>query len=636
MKTVRRLYFYAVALISLEVVLWGLIGLLRTIVNQSIVGAGDALAQALALVLVGVPIFLIHWLWAQRAATNDDEEKSASLRAIFFYAALIGTLVPVIQNLLALVDRLLLIAAMLPIQGALLGGSQSWSDNLIAIAMNLIVAAYFWNTLRGEWKTLTNVENFADVRRLYRYLWLLYGLLMTVFGAQQLLRFVFYVPTKVLGGVGLSVFVNGLALLIVGAPLWVYVWRICQDALVDSEEMESNLRLGVLYVLSLAGVITVLSMGGDLLNIILQRLLGETSSWPDFIQSIGGPISIGVPLAGIWAYYGRWLNRHIESSAEGPRRDGLKRPYAYILSLIGLVTAFTGVALLISIIIDLLTGQNLVGDEFLRSRESAAIATLLIGLPLWLSTWLPVNAQADAEGDTGEHARRSVVRKAYLYLVLFAAVIGGMSSAVALVFRLLSTLLTGSAGSNFLTAVLNFLQLLVLFVVVLIYHLSELRHDGESTAGILVEKQAEFAVMIFDAGDGRFGEMMRVALNKHAPRLPVLVVNATMKLAKDTQARAVVLPGSLAVNPPETISSWLNSFSGSRLIVPDEADHIVWANDAGQAALAARQLAEGQEVRIQKTKGASGWTIVIYIGASLFALQILFFLLAIVISTLFR
>jgi len=461
-------------------------------------------------------------------------------------------------------------------------------------------------------------------------------LLMTVFGAQRLLRFVFYVPTKVLGGVGLSVFVNGLALLIVGAPLWVYVWRICQDALVDSKEMESNLRLGVLYVLSLAGVITVLSAGGDLLNIILQRLLGETSSWPDFIQSIGGPISIGVPLAGIWAYYGRWLNRHIESSAEGPRRDGLKRPYAYILSLIGLVTAFTGVALLISIIIDLLTGQNLVGDEFLRSRESAAIATLLIGLPLWLSTWLPVNAQADAEGDTGEHARRSVVRKAYLYLVLFAAVIGGMSSAVALVFRLLSALLTGSAGSNFLTTVLNFLQLLVLFVVVLIYHLSELRHDGESTAGILVEKQAEFAVMIFDAGDGRFGEMMRVALNKHAPRLPVLVVNATMKLAKDTQARAVVLPGSLAVNPPETISSWLNSFSGSRLIVPDEADHIVWANDAGQAALAARQLAEGQEVRIQKTKGASGWTIVIYIGASLFALQILFFLLAIVISTLFR
>ena len=86
MKTVRRLYFYAVALISLEVVLWGLINLLRSIIDQSIGGGADALAQALALILVGLPIFLFHWLWAQRIAARDEEEKTASLRAIFLYA----------------------------------------------------------------------------------------------------------------------------------------------------------------------------------------------------------------------------------------------------------------------------------------------------------------------------------------------------------------------------------------------------------------------------------------------------------------------------------------------------------------------------------------------------------------------
>jgi hypothetical protein len=58
MKTIRRLYFYAVALISLEVVLWGLIGLLRSIVGQVINDSAQALAQALSLILVGVPIFL--------------------------------------------------------------------------------------------------------------------------------------------------------------------------------------------------------------------------------------------------------------------------------------------------------------------------------------------------------------------------------------------------------------------------------------------------------------------------------------------------------------------------------------------------------------------------------------------------
>ena len=45
MKTVRRLYFYSVALISLEVVLWGLINLLRSIIDQTVGGGAEALAQ---------------------------------------------------------------------------------------------------------------------------------------------------------------------------------------------------------------------------------------------------------------------------------------------------------------------------------------------------------------------------------------------------------------------------------------------------------------------------------------------------------------------------------------------------------------------------------------------------------------
>jgi hypothetical protein len=205
MKTVRRLYFYAVALISLEVVLWGLINLLRSIIDQSVGGGADALAQALALILVGLPIFLFHWLWAQRITARDEEEKTASLRAIFLYAALIGTLIPVFQNFLALIDRGLLQLAHMAVERALLGSSQTLADNLIAILMNGIVALYFWNILRSDWKTLSDSlkgdgkENFADVRRLYRYIWVLYSLLMTIFGAQQVLSYLFFVPGGVLG-----------------------------------------------------------------------------------------------------------------------------------------------------------------------------------------------------------------------------------------------------------------------------------------------------------------------------------------------------------------------------------------------------------------------------------------------------
>src|ERR1700690_2442006 len=165
MKTVRRLYFYAVALISVEVVLWGLINLLRSITDETIGGAADALAQAMALGLVGVPIFLFHWLWVQRSCARDEEELTASLRAVFFYAVLVGTLIPVVQNLLALINRILIDAVKLDASRAILGSSQTWSDNLIALLMNGLVAAYFWYVLRREWKTLPGRENFADVRR---------------------------------------------------------------------------------------------------------------------------------------------------------------------------------------------------------------------------------------------------------------------------------------------------------------------------------------------------------------------------------------------------------------------------------------------------------------------------------------
>ena len=485
MKTVRRLYFYAVAFVSLEVVLWGLIGLLRTTFNAPEFGSAQALAQALALILVGVPIFLIHWLWAQRVSRQDEQEKTASLRAVFFYAILLSTLIPAVQNLLALINRLLLGAARLSVQSALFGGFQTWPDNVIAILMNVLVAAYFWNLLRGEWKTLPDSENFAEVRRFYRYIWVLYGLLMVVFGAQQILRYLFYVPGDVLGELGREVALNGVALLIVGTPVWVYSWRVIQESLADPAEMGSSLRLGILYILALGGVITVISTAWSIVNTIILLMLGQDINFRDFMQKIGGPVSIGIPLGAVWAYYGYWLNRHIQAVGDVVSRAGMKRLYNYILAFIGLVVSFIGVTTLFTFIIDMVTGSGIVLSDSLRSNLAASISSLIVGLPLWLMMWRPVQAEAFADGEVGEHARRSVIRKFYLYLVLFAAVIGGMATAVGLVYQLIRVVLNGDTSSGFANDLLNLVQLLFLFGVVVVYHLNVLRADGASTADSL-------------------------------------------------------------------------------------------------------------------------------------------------------
>lgn len=625
MKSIRRLYFYLVALISIEVVLWGLVGLLRSIVDETISGGADALAQALALILVGVPIFLIHWLWVQRAAARDEEEKTATLRAVFFYAILLGTLIPVVQNLLSFIDRAL-------VQGAGLGVGRAFSafrnqtlaDNLIAIVMNGIVAGYFWNVLRGEWTTLPDKENFTEVRRLYRYIWMLYGLLMTVFGAQQILRFLFYIPGNVLGELGREVVVNGIALLLVGTPIWVYAWRVIQDSLTDPAEMGSALRLGILYLLALGGVITVITTAAMVVNTVISWLLGADWTFQYFVQQISGPLSIGLPLGMVWAYYGYWLNRHIEAVGDRVRQAGLKRLYNYILALIGLVVAFVGVATLFSFIIDMVTGSDILASDSTRGTLANSIASLIVGLPLWLTMWRPMQAEALVQGEMGDHARRSVLRKAYLYLVLFGSVIGGMGTAVGLVYQLIRAVLTGEAGSNFVNDILNFVQLLFLFAVVLIYHLNVLRRDGVSTADSLAEKQSGYSVLVVDSGDG-FTESVKAALAKLGSKVQVTIASPDAK--PEGTFSALLLNGSLAVDAPE----WIRSFSGSRIVVENEAQNLMWTDDVAQAAQSLQQLAEGQEVRRQKM-GRSAWTIVVYVFAALFMVQLLFMLLMLGIS----
>ena len=641
MRTIRRLYFYAVALISLEVVVWGLIGLLRSIFSAGLVNAADVLAQALALVLVGVPIFLFHWLWAQRFSHKDEEERTASLRAIFFYAVLIGTLIPVVQNLLAIVDRLALDISNVPASSALVGGLQTWQDNLIAIFINSVAALYSWNILRAEWKSLPQVEDFADVRRLYRYLWLLYGLLMVVYGTQQILRFIFYVPvpTNLLGEVGREMFVNGLSLLLVGTPLWVYTWRICQEALSVSSpkgapaERDSNLRLGVLYLLSLGGVITVLSAGGTLLDVLLRRVFGEAMTGSELLRQIGGPISLGVPLAGVWAYYDSWLSHQVRLDADMARREGKKRLYYYILSALGVGATFIGVALVFSFVIDLLTANAFWGDS-LRPRLAAALSTLVVGLPLWLAAWRPMQAEAFSDEERGERARRSIIRRTYLYLALFAGVIGGMVSAVTLVYQLVNALLSGDLSADFLPRVLNAAQLLALFAVLLVYHLNCMRRDGARTDQTLEERRHDFPVLLIDSGNEAFVKAVQSAMAKHAPDVP-LVVKSVSEGTDTDESKAVILPASLALEPPDGLHTWLKTFSGEKIVVGEAAPGwLLSALTPEQAARSVRRAAEGEDVQLSRPSAA--WEIIKIVAVVLLGIELLFALFGLGMSLVVR
>jgi hypothetical protein len=651
-----------VVFISLEVVVWGLISLLRSILNASIIGgSATRLAGALALILVGLPVFWLHWRVAQNDAERDMDEHDSGLRAFFLYAVLLSTLIPAIQSFLAVVNRLFLDANHLTRLAAVVGSQQTWSDNLIALLMNVLIASYFVTVLRADWKSITLKEPFANIRRISRYLWVLYGLGLTIGGVQQILLFVLQVPPSTFDQLLRADFINGLALTMVGTPVWVWAWNTVQVSLTEPAERESLLRLGLLYALSLAGVITVLSSSGIVLYIILRQILGEGMSLQLFVQQISGPLSIGVPLAGVWAYYGNWLGRSMSEVPDAPRRSGLRRLYSYILSAIGLGAAFIGLRMLLAFVVDALIGGQAWGGT-LRLSLTAALSTLGVGLPLWLLTWRPMQAEALSPGDAGDHARRSLIRKSYLYLALFASVIGGMIAAGSLVYLLLNNLLGGGAGS-ILSGTLKDLELFALFALLGVYHGRTLSRDGASVGRALAEKHAAFSTLVFDMEDGTFGPAMMAAIQKQTPHLPTMLQLAGHARTKETDLpgflfenreypersagtlawsgtppKAVILPAGLALDPPEGLRRWLERYTGSRLVVPSPSEGWMWAGvaqaDLKQAALALRQLAEGQDIR-QKT-AVPGWMIFTYVLAGLFALEAVGLLASLVASLLFR
>ncbi len=638
MRTVRRLYFYAIAFVSLEVVLWGLVGLARSFFcgrGIAVCGAATILAQGLALILVGVPVFGFHWWMAERFARQEGEEHASGVRAVFLYGALLGTLIPIVQNALSLLDRLGLQAVGLSPSQAILGPNQTWSDNLIAVVMNAIVAAYFIYVLRTDWLVITPKDSFTDIRRIYRHVWLIYSLGIVVGAVQQLLRFILNFFPGALSFQYRASGAHGLALTLVGLPIWYFAWKTVQDALAEQHERESLLRLGVLYLLSLAGVITVLASGGVVVDVILRAVFGEPVTYSIFTQKVAGPLSIGIPLAGVWAYYGRWLSRAMTESPDAPRRAGMRRLYSYILSAIGLGATFTGLGLLLAFVVDAAIG-NIVWADVLRPRLAAALAILLVGLPLWWLAWRPMQVEALLAGDAGDHARRSIIRKVYLYLALFVSVVGGMITAVGLLNLLLRSLL-GSSVENLLQQALKFLEYLFLFVGLGTYHGLVLGKDGKLASETLAEKHAAFPVLVFDSSDGSFGSTILAALHRQSPRLPVVLQPANQLIAEEAAPKAVLVPGDLALDPPILLRKWLDEYTGSRLIVPQAAQGWLWTGGvrplpaaATQAAQTVRQLAEGQEIR--QPAGTSGWMIAVYIVAGLFGLEILGLLISLGIS----
>ncbi|MEN8173558.1 MAG: DUF5671 domain-containing protein [Chloroflexota bacterium] len=605
MRIIRRLYLYVVAFISIEVAIWGLIGLARSAFSGDVGGSTSQLAGALSSILVSVPVFLLHWVPAQRMAESEKDERASRIRAIFFYGLLLATLIPITQNILVLINHFWLKVFNLPAREAFLGSYQSWTDNVIAMVMNGMIAGYFASVLRQDWKILADQENFVETRRIYRYIWVLYGLIMLVVGMVQVLQFIFS-TAEMVGSSRSSMLSNGLTLLVVGIPVWLYAWLQVQKSLKDPEEKTSLLRRVILSILNLIGAGGVLIPAGIILTIVFQAILGKPFTFSAFMNEISVPLSTLITLGGLWFYFGRMLQAEIEWLPDSPRRAALRRIYFYLLAFCGLAASFLGVFMLLSFLSDLAFDAPAVSGEYwLQTRLSIALATIAVGLPLWIKTWQPMVAEALQEDESGDHARRSLIRKIYLYLAIFVGVMGTMGSAGALLYQLINALL-GSTQSDFLRTVFTMIELLLLFIGLMVYHWRALRKDTALAEAAIQDRYTQFPVLLFAEESSGFAEALTAAIKQEASSLPVSVHITGQGLPGEESAntKAVVIASDHLISLPQTFRLWLDNFDGERIVVPTtHDDHWRWVFGMGQdSSLGLKQtakmltsLAEGEE-----------------------------------------
>ena len=166
MSTVRRIYLYLVAAISLTVVTWSVIGLARLILSEGI-GQGQiiGLATLLAAIIVGLPIFLFHWLMAQRLVAKNAEERESIVRRIYFYGMMLVGIAPILSNIYRWVDNVMV---------TLLGGSQRGyypynltpGEHLAALLVWGVIWVYLWRQVQADNRLLPSLEANLTIHRL--------------------------------------------------------------------------------------------------------------------------------------------------------------------------------------------------------------------------------------------------------------------------------------------------------------------------------------------------------------------------------------------------------------------------------------------------------------------------------------
>lgn len=605
MPSFRRFYFYFATALSLLLFLSGGISLARLLFagSPSLI-LNNQIALAVAYILVGLVSLIGHWSYLQRRLTQHPGEIASPERAIFLYSLLLVTLFTAILNILALLDQLLLSLLGVPGELGLLGDGQTLTELLATVLLCSLVAGYFFYVLQQDTARIAAPAAWQRVRQGYRYSWLLFSLGLLLVGLQQTIQYILQI-SFLSGAAERAALANGLALIVVAAPLWVIFERSIQKDMPSALPETGQVRITFNTGIYLSLTVSLLFCLAAVASITLQAIFSNTLT--DWLARVNLPLSIALPLTAAWFSYQRKLNQELGTTLLDPNRAFILRTLRYSFAWLALATAFAGFQILLANLIDLSVGGVLLEVHSWSSQSSTQIAraipAIAIGLPIWLTHWRKISRQAQIDNEIGESSEITRVRQLYLNALILLGLASFLFSAGWLIYQVSRVILDNTFPSGLLRA-LPPLSVLILSALLLAYHFQLQQADQRQANRHRSRRYALFPVLILapeapsptETSQDSFGALVATALERELPGLPIAIHAYTSGAPDDTlsAAKAVIMPSQLLTKPPESILLWLQGYSGVKIVLSESTRDWHWPgihqSPAHLARLTARKI----------------------------------------------
>ena len=635
----RRTYAYLVSAISLAAVLSAVIWLLRDLLLPGLGSMMTEKALNIAILIISVPVYAGHWFWQQRLAQRDIEERNATGRRIYLYVVMAAMVITMTVQGYDLASRLLRIHA-----------AHSTLYYLIPIAIASIVFALHARLLRAESREEPDTGNAATARRLYIYGFSAAGLTMIALAVVELVRWLLsQLGIWLFDATPLHVVIRPeLARLIIGLPLWWIYWRWARQLFdTDIEERESVLRKFYLYAGIFIGTVGTVSTTALLLAEVFRQMLGLRPE-----GELRDALAMIIGYAAIWLYHSLILREDLRTGEDTEQQAEMRRLYLYLLAAVGLIALIAG---LISDISLLITVVNSAMTNIYREQLAYSTAAIVAGLPVWFLAWRQAQQEAGRPDRTGSEARRSGMRKGYIYFFQFVAIVVLLGSAIYVVSALVNWLLLTGRAIDLMDLAWP-IAISVVHLLVWLYHWTTLRADRILAASDEVRNLEDMRLVMLQRADDQAIAAVNDRLQKIVPEMQLEPVHTDRDPAgQDAQwlpnilnrlaaAQTIVVPWTMVVPHAEDgemaqqVAQAIIASPARKVVLPSVAPDWVWIGAemlttdklSENAVETLRQIASGERIRGSRKLGCGaialiviGVLVLLGIGSSMYIFRYL-------------